>query len=242
LVLSDIHNFVLHVKSLPETKDKPLFLMGHSMGGGEALCYILSDDPSFANRPAFDGLLLEAPFIEQHATAKPSPLKVQAGKLAGMLMPRMQLKNKLDAKLMSRSEVVCQDWVNDPLCHDTGSLEGLKHLLERSDHLSQLSHGRTVPGYTTKMPCPVWFSFGTGDRILSEDAARQLFNVVEAPNKDKTFKTYPDAYHKLHAEPNGGGEQYVKDVRDWVLAHCRREAEQAQVGQINSDIRVTSGS
>jgi acylglycerol lipase len=242
LVISDIHDFARHVSSLPESQGKPLFLMGHSMGGGEALCYMLSTSHDSSDRPTFSGLLLEAPYIELHSTAQPSPLKVQAGKLAAMLMPQMQLKQKLDAKHLSRSEKVRQDWLDDPLCHDTGTLEGLKGLLQRSADLSHLSHGRTVPGFTTKIPCPVWFSFGTGDRVLSEIAARQLFNVVDAPQKDKTFKSYPDAYHKLHAEPDGGGEQFAKDVGEWILEHARKQAEVAQVCQPQSSQEVASGS
>ena len=231
LVIADIHDFVLHVASLPEAQDKPLFLMGHSMGGGEALYYLLSTSPDFSNRPTLSGLLLESPYVEIHPSGQPPYLKVQAGKLAGMLLPRMQLKQKLDATYMSRSAKVRQDWIDDPLCHDTGTLEGLKGLLQRQEDLSHLSHGRNLPGFTKKLPCPVWFSFGTGDRILSHVAAKQLFNVLEAPNKDKTFKAYNDAYHKLHAEPDGVGEQYAKDTGEWILAHAKKQAEVAQVGQ-----------
>ena len=95
--------------------------------------------------------------------------------MASMLFPQMKLKQKLDATYMSHSEKVRQDWIDDPLCHDTGTLEGLKGLLERSADLSHLSHGRTVQGLATKLPCPVWFSFGTGERILSHTAAQQPF-------------------------------------------------------------------
>ncbi|OCT48860.1 putative lysophospholipase [Cladophialophora carrionii] len=242
LVISDVHDFALHVASLPEAQGKPLFLMGHSMGGGEALTYMLSASPDFSNRPAISGLLLESPYIEMHSSGQPSSMKVQAGKLASMLLPRMQLKQKLDATYMSRSEKVRQDWIDDPLCHDTGTLEGLKGLLQRSADLSHLSHGRPIHGFSTKLPCPLWISFGTGDRVLSHIAAQQLFNVVEAPNKDKTFKLYPDAYHKLHAEPDGVGEQFAKDAGEWILVHVTKQAEVAQVGETQSSQEVVSGS
>lgn len=219
--------------------------MGHSMGGGEVLCYMLSTSPNFKDRPPIRGLLLECPYIELHSSSQPSNLKVQAGKLAAMLMPNMQLKQELDAAYLSRSEKVRQDWIDDPLCHDTGTLEGLKGLLQRSADLSNLSHGRKVPGYNTKLGCPVWFSFGTGDRVLSYPAAERLFNILESPNKDKTFKSYPEAYHKLHVEPNGGGEQFAKDVGEWVLAHKQAEmkpSEAAQVGQESPSQEVPHGS
>jgi len=205
--------------------------MGHSMGGGEALCYMLSTSPELSNRPSLSGLLLESPYIEMHPSGQPSAFKIQAGKMAGMLFPKQKLKQKLDATYMSHSGKVRQDWINDPLCHDTGTLEGLKGLLDRSGDLSHLSHGRAVQGYSTKLPCPVWFSFGTGEKILSYTAAQQLFNVVDAPNKDKTFRLYPDAYHKLHAEPDGVGEQFIKDAAEWIQAHAK-EAEVAQKAKL----------
>lgn len=231
LVLSDIHDFVLHVASLPESQGKPLFLMGHSMGGGEALCYVLSTSSAYSNRPLISGLLLEAPYIELNPAEQPSSLKVSVGKLAAILLPRTQLKQKLHAKYMSRSAKVRQDWIDDPLCHDTGTLEGLKELLQRSADLSNLSRGRPIDDFTTTVPCPVWFAFGTEDRVLSLTAAQQLFNVLQAPNKDKEFKSYPGGYHKLHAEPDGMGEQFAKDVAEWILARADRQGETAQVGQ-----------
>lgn len=219
LVLSDLDDFVGHVLSLAENQGKPLFLMGHSMGGGEALCYMLSTSSELSNRSAISGLLLEAPYIELDPAEQPGFMKVSAGKLAAMLLPHMQLKQKLSATFMSRSAKVRQDWVDDALCHDTGTLEGLKDLLQRSADLSLLSRGIKVDGFTTNIPCPVWFSFGSGDRVLSMGAAQRLYNVLQAPNRDKAFQSYPDAYHKLHAEPDGVGEQFAKDVASWILAH-----------------------
>ncbi|KAL2430065.1 hypothetical protein ABEF95_003223 [Exophiala dermatitidis] len=229
LVLFDIHDFVLHVASLPETHGKPLFLMGHSMGGGEALCYTLSTSPKFSNRPPIRGLLLEAPYVELDPSEQPSPLLVSAGKLAAMVLPHRQMKQKLHATYMSRSAKVRQEWVDDPLCHDTGTLEGLKGLLQRAGDLSALSHGRKVDGLTTRVPCPVWVAHGTSDRVVSPTAAQRLFDVLEAPNGDKVFHSYPDAYHKLHAEPEGVGEQFAKDVANWILTHAAESSETAQV-------------
>ncbi|EXJ88328.1 hypothetical protein A1O1_05258 [Capronia coronata CBS 617.96] len=230
LVLSDIHDFVHHVASLPETQGKPLFLMGHSMGGGEALCYMLSTSPAFSNRPPIRGLLLEAPYIELDPSEQPSSLVVSAGKLAAMILPHNQMKQKLSATYMSHSAKVRQDWIDDPLCHDTGTLEGLKGLLQRSGDMSALSHGRKVHGLTNKLPCSVWVAHGTSDRVVSPAAAQRLFEVLEAPEGDKVFHPYPDAYHKLHAEPDGVGEQFAKDVASWILAHTAESQGAAQVG------------
>ncbi|KIV84932.1 hypothetical protein, variant [Exophiala sideris] len=225
-VLSDIHDFVIHVASMKENHGQSLFLMGHSMGGGEALCYMLSTSQQFSNRPPISGLLLEAPYIELDPVEQPNPLTVIGGRLAALVMPNMQMKQKLHPTYMSRSAKVRQEWVDDPLNHDTGTLEGLKGLLERAGDLSKLSYGHKVPGLTAKMPCPIWLAHGTGDRVLSPQASRRFFEVLEAPDGDKEFKSYPDGYHKLHAEPDGMGEQFAKDVGEWVLGHAKQAPKQ----------------
>lgn len=229
LVLSDIHDFVLHVASLPETKGKPLFILGHSMGGNETLYYLLSAPPAFSNRPKISGLLLGAPYIELDPSEQPSFAKVFAGKLAAFLLPNTQLKQKLDSTYMSHSAKVRQDWVDDPLCHDTGTLEGLKGLLQRAADLSSLSHGHHVSGIQTKLPCPVWLGHGTADRVVSPQAAKRLFDVLVAPDGDKIYQAYPDAYHKLHAEPDGIAEQFTKDVAGWILSHEKQPVTGTQV-------------
>lgn len=203
--------------------------MGHSMGGGEALCYMLSTSSAFSNRPPVSGLLLEAPYVELDPSEQPSPLVVSAGKLAAMVLPHTQMKQKLHATHMSRSAKVRQDWVDDPLCHDTGTLEGLKGLLQRAGDLSALSHGHKVHGLSTRLLCSIWVAHGTSDRVVSPVAAQRLFDVLVAPNGDKVFHSYPDAFHKLHAEPNGVGEQFAKDVASWILAHAAESPEAIQV-------------
>lgn len=229
LVISDIHDFVLHVSSLSEAKGRPLFLMGHSMGGNETLYYLLSSPPAFSDRPPLSGLLLEAPYIELDPSEQPSFLKVFAGKLAALLLPNTQLKQKLDSTYMSHSAKVRQDWVDDQLCHDTGTLLGLKGLLQRAGDLSSLSYGHHIAGLHPKLPCPVWLGHGTSDRVVSPQAAKRVFDILEAPDGDKVYQPYPDAYHKLHAEPDGIGEQFAKDVAGWILSHANQRVTETQV-------------
>ncbi|KAK6366289.1 hypothetical protein LTS17_010795 [Exophiala oligosperma] len=238
LVLSDIHDFILYVAAIfgkeekePVSQQKPFFLMGHSMGGNELLSYLLSTSQAYSNdnRPPIAGCLLEAPYIELDPLEQPSAMTVVAGKMAASVMPHKQLKRPLNAAFLSRSTKVQQDWIDDPLCHDTGTLEGLKGLLQRAGDLSALSHGRKVGGLTNKLPCPVWMSHGTADKVTSFPAAERLFNVLEAPRSDKVFRSYGGGYHKLHAEPDGLAERFANDAGSWILGQARRFSPDTKV-------------
>lgn len=220
MVLNDIHEFVLHVSST-NTSNTPIFLFGHSMGGAEALLYLTSTQPFSTPRPQMSGLLLESPFIALHPTAEPYRLTVVAGSLAARILPNMQLLQKLPAKNVSRSPQIQQDWMNDELCHDTGTLAGLAGMLQRAADLTGLSRGQSVAGLTKQLPCPLWIGHGTDDFLTWHEASKRLCDVLEVKNDDKTFKSYEGAYHKLHVEPDGVGEAFTKDVGEWIVSKAK---------------------
>lgn len=87
---------------------------------------------------------------------------------------------KLKPEVLCRDPEVAQSWEQDPLCHDTGTLEGLAGMLERGDELDRdvviVKEGR------------FWVGHGTGDQITSFDASKRWFDRLAV--NDKTFKTY----------------------------------------------------
>ncbi|KKA21385.1 Lysophospholipase [Rasamsonia emersonii CBS 393.64] len=231
LVLSDIHSFLLSLVPLTKTASPsspiPLFLMGHSMGGGEVLHYVLNPASPYhkqfssPNRGqdtvTLKGVLAFSPFVALHPSSRPLGITVVLGRLAGKLLPRFHLRNQLDPKFLCRDEKVCADYVADPLCHETGTLEGLAGLLDRAAWLEKLPASSSSPSYAAAEEAvpPIWIGHGTDDRITSFDATKRFVDVLSA--RDKTFKVYEGAYHKLHAEPYNVKEQLVKDISDWIL-------------------------
>ncbi|KAK5948112.1 hypothetical protein OHC33_010860 [Knufia fluminis] len=240
-VLCDIHDFICHVsdsiRSTTTAGNPKLFLMGHSMGGAESLMYLLSDPNTFtlssldakknpdAGVPLpIQGLLVEAPHVGFPPASQPNSLVVVAGRLAGKLLPNRQMVQKLDSSYMCRDPKVCKDWEDDELCHDTGTLRGLSGLLDRAGYLSGYGAGTTKVQAAMRetLPCPVWFGHGTGDKVCDFDAGKRLYNRLvenrkgDAMAEQSRFVSYEGGYHKLHAEPDGMGEQFVKDVGNWI--------------------------
>lgn len=170
----------------------PLFLMGHSMGGAEVLTYA-AVGPAHV-RKHIRGYLAEAPLIALHPSAAPSRLTVIAGRLASMLLPSRQLVSKLDEKVLSRDPEVVRLYVEDELCHDTGTLQGLAGMLDRGAHLVSGRVKLPVDDNGEGGQLRIWVGHGTEDRVTSFEASRKWMEELKV--EDKEFKAYEGWYHK----------------------------------------------
>lgn len=199
--------------------------MGHSMGGGEVLYYLLNPDSPLhtdSKRPRITGVMAYAPLVALHPSTRPSWLTLMAGRAAGKLLPGFQIRSPPDAKYLSHDPSVCAHWINDDLCHDTGTLEGITGMLDRGVWLEELSSpdGKSTLEWLKSKDLPaIWFGHGTGDQINSWDATKQLATTLEN-EKDVTFCSYEGAYHRLHNDEPGVNERFPKDVVEWILAKC----------------------
>lgn len=160
--------------------------------GGQQLLHYMSSGPSDVLQHV-RGFLIEAPFVDFNAKSKPNGLTVFFGRLAGRLLPHRQLTNKLDANLVTRDPEVNRRYEADELCHDTGTLEGLAGMLDRT---AMLSKGQVEirddigEGGVTR----VWFAHGDKDGICDYEASKRFAEGMKV--KDKEFKTYEGYFHK----------------------------------------------
>ncbi|KAJ0418760.1 Alpha/Beta hydrolase protein [Aspergillus carlsbadensis] len=226
-VLREIDEALRHIAStIPDTKQTPLFVMGHSMGGQESAHYLLSTDKKVSDgkeRLPITGWILNAPYIGLDPASRPHWLIVSVLTFVSRFLPKLKHTQELNVKFVSRDVAVQEKYRTDPLCHNTGTLEGLKDLLQREADLTALSSA-TDPapaGLTAKLPCPVFWAHGTKDMITSPTISKQLYDRLEPYDESdadaKTWKSFEGGYHQLHAEPEGMGEEYTRDVGEWVL-------------------------
>lgn len=192
----------------------PLFVMGHSMGGGE-VCALMGD-PKYEDLVGqVRGWILEAPFIGFSPDSEPSSLKVVLGRLAARLLPKQQMKNVIPEEYLSRDIAVVESFKKDPLCHNTGTLEGLSSLLDRT---ALLASGTVRVG---KHVQSIFLAHGTEDKTCSYDAAvkwvEQQTNV-----EDKVSKSYEGAYHQLHADLCK--DEFMTDVVDFITKRSGSQA------------------
>jgi acylglycerol lipase len=176
-VLDDITSFI---KSVPANSDAPLFLMGHSMGGGEILQYAALGPQDVLSQ--IRGFLAEAPLIGIHPDTKPWKVTVTMGRLAGKLLPHNHMKNPIDSRKLSRDPAVGKRFEADPLCHETGTLEGLAGMLDRT---SELDEGRVVikEGVGEGGKVRLWIGHGTADGVCDFEATKQFFERTKVEDK-----------------------------------------------------------
>ncbi|KAI5458400.1 Alpha/Beta hydrolase protein [Mariannaea sp. PMI_226] len=205
-VVEDIAAFI--ESKLPSTE--PVFVMGHSMGGGEVLT--LAGDAKYEKLVSqVRGWLLNAPFVGFAAEEQPSSLYIAAGRLAGRFLPRFQLKHVISPYNITRVQETAKAMEEDPLNHDTGTLEGLAALLDRT---TALASGKVVLG---KQVRALWLGMGDEDKACSLDVAVKY--VESQAVDDKEIKTYKGGYHALHVDLCK--EEFAKDAADWILARCQ---------------------
>ncbi|USW47893.1 Putative serine aminopeptidase, S33, alpha/Beta hydrolase [Septoria linicola] len=211
-ILGDLTCFLKQILDHETEKELPLYLMGHSMGGGEVLHYAANGPRDITSR--IRGYLCEAPFIALHEESRPWKPTVVLGRLASKIVPQRQMVQKLDAKKLCRDADVVKEWEDDELCHDTGTLECLAAMLDRA---AELEEGKAVikEGSGEGGKTRLWVGFGTGDYVLSYGSCEKWFKGLKI--EDKEFRAYEGWTHKLHSEPGDDKKMFAADVSKWIL-------------------------
>ncbi|ORX43193.1 alpha/beta-hydrolase [Hesseltinella vesiculosa] len=199
IALKDVNETVNRVKQ----DNVPLFVYGHSMGGGLLLNYLAR---TFDGVSKITGAIASAPLVRLQ-TPVPA-LKYYPLKMASYVLPSMTTRSPLDASFMSHDPEEVQKYISDPLVNDFISLGTARSILEEGENILQVA---------SRVQRPILFSHGTGDMVNSYDASKLAFDKVSS--SDKQFKSWKDLKHELHLERQPEREQVIQCYIDWVKAH-----------------------
>ena len=181
--------------------EKPVFLVGHSMGGLIGAVYLLDYQAELT------GAVLSGPAVKVHDTV--SSAFIFVGKLISVLMPKLGLIG-LEAEGVSRDPAVVQAYVNDPLvCRGKVTARLSAELVKAI---------RRVAAEATKITLPILILQGSADRLVDPKGAQMLYDAVNSV--DKTIKIYDGLYHEVYNEPEHG--QVLGDVKAWLETHLSR--------------------
>jgi acylglycerol lipase len=176
---------------------KPVFLLGHSMGGLIALNHLLE------HQADFKGAIISAPAIKVSDSI--SPLTISMGKVLSVIAPSAGVL-ALDITGLSHDPAVVRAYAEDPLVFHKKTparlaAEMLKSMIKVSANLDKIS-------------LPFIVVQGSQDRLVDPGGATLLYE--KAGSADKTIKVYEGLYHEVHNEPER--IQEFKDLGAWLQA------------------------
>ena len=177
---------------------KPVFLVGHSMGGLIATTYLLDHQADFR------GAVISAPAIAVSSSI--SPMTIALGKVAAVLAPKLGVL-ALDVNGISRDPAVVQANLADPL-----NFQGKTTARLAAEMLKAMQRVAAEVGTIT---LPFIVVQGSADRLVDPAGAQMLYD--KAGSQDKTIKIYEGLYHEVFNEPEH--DQVLTDVAAWLDAH-----------------------
>lgn len=190
--LDDVEDQITRAKNL----DLPLVLLGHSLGGLISTKYC-----SERHRPQPDLLVLSAPGFDAHV---PQWQRFIVGKLA-QLAPKLFLKPAFEPSMLSRDEMVCSEYSEDPLIKPGGTAMMLTRCFEA---MAQASDA------VTRVDQPALVLHGDEDRLVPTACSE----IVEGLSNFER-RVLKEIRHEILFEPEG--LQYVDDICVWIEAKLK---------------------
>ena len=178
---------------------KPVFLLGHSLGGLIATYYLLDHQASFK------GAIISAPAIKIGAGI--SKATITMGKVLSVVMPKAGVL-ALDAGAISRDPQVVSTYANDPLVFHGKTPARLA--------AEMLKAMQRVTAELGKITLPFIAVQGGQDKLVDPTGAQMLYD--QASSKDKTLKIYDGLYHEVFNEPERA--RVLGDVETWLAVHA----------------------
>lgn len=191
--LEDIH--ALFEKAKNYQQSLPIFIYGHSMGGGFAAAYVLKYNPTLS------GVILSSPAIMEDPKT-PKILKSISG-LISRFFPRLKAL-KLDPKGISKLKKEVQRYLDDPLVYKdaypartaTEVFNMMKYIQEKASEFDQ----------------PVLLLHGTSDTLTNPEGSKLLFK--KSNSIDKTLRLIPGGYHELINDTDS--ELVLQIIVNWL--------------------------
>ena len=202
--VQSIQDFLLAVdyvyeKAVTENPKIPVFLYGHSMGGGIVLRYLLRTSLP----PA--GALVTSPWLK--LIQNPGALDIILGRMMLSLSINKFQTTKLDPEKLSRDSEVGKTYINDDLVHANASIRLFFALNDNGVYLMDKEFD---------FRCPILIAHGTADAITKYDASQTL---AERHPKQIEFKSWQGLRHETHNEINK--EEVLHFYSQWILDHLK---------------------
>lgn len=168
----------------------PIYIYGHSLGGGIVLDYILRKNPKVK------GAIVTSPWLR--LSFEPSRSKLALASVMKFILPGLTQPSGLNADQISHEKNVVEKYKTDPLVHDRISVSLFN---------SAMNAARYSLDHAGELNIPTLIIHGSDDLICSPDGSREF-----ASKTDKvTLKVWEGGYHELH------NEAFHEDVFRYII-------------------------
>ncbi|TAK93255.1 MAG: alpha/beta hydrolase [Aquabacterium sp.] len=191
-----------------EQPELPLLLMGHSMGGLVAACYVadLLEPRSPAGFTDVDGLILSSPALEVNLGLGQKLLMSSLARL----LPDLLVRTGFDPKAICRDPAVVQAYKQDPLVHDRISGRLGRFIVEGGGYVRALAE---------QWIKPTLLMYAGSDEIVSPQGSVQFAQKASSVVQSQCFAHMA---HEILNEPDQA--QVFHAMRLWLDDRFAREA------------------
>jgi acylglycerol lipase len=192
---------------------RPLFLLGHSMGGTIAALYAVRQcgGTPAGETPApqrLHGLVLSGPAVLIRPELFPVLRRLVAP--ASLLLPWLRVV-RMGGRYVSRDPQIVDGFRSDPLVfHGRFPVRTGAEILRAA---------RLVLREAEEIRLPLLVLHGTADRACDCRGSDELYR--RAGSDDKTLRLYDGLYHEVFSEPER--DQVLADLLPWLDARCEYE-------------------
>lgn len=177
--------------------NKPIFLLGQSLGGLIVLEYTLRHPEDM------QGVIVSAPAL---SPPNLSPVLISLLKLLSPIWPHLVLNPKFDVSGVSRDPEEVKKLLDDPLTAP---------LLSPRLAVETLSALRWTQAHATDFQVPLLLIHGAADPITPTEGSQRFFKHVNFA--DKTLRLYEGGYHQAFIDINR--QQVLEDIAQWLEQH-----------------------
>lgn len=201
--IQDVLRHIDQIKS--KYPNKPVFLIGHSMGGAISVLAAMARPKFFA------GVVLIGPLIMPDPKAA-TPFKVFMGKMVAKILPQMHIA-KLDPKTISRNEEFVEMYTKDPLVYHNGVKCGWG--------VAMLGALKKIEEGMSDIEWPFFILHGSEDALCALEGSKHMYERAKSTNKK--LKIFDGAFHQLHHELEPVKKETFDLIADWVNSRVADE-------------------
>lgn len=218
VVVRDVHR--LKKLTQKEYPGIPCFIMGHSMGSFITRNYICKYGTGV------EGAVIMGTGMQKKAVVSSAKKMAAAQKIihgskyrskvldkAAFGQYNKRIENpKTESDWLSKDEKKVEEYINDPLCGFTFTVNGFQTLFELIWRLYRQDNLDNMP-----KDLPIMFVSGTDDPVgdYFEGVERAIESFKATGMQDITVKKYEKGRHELLNEPEW--EQIAEDIYSWLL-------------------------